>query len=211
MHQNGWFHTWSAGLARLVSERRRVRGGMPAIAAEGIVGADSNRWNAGRYLDVACSTAFDGWPAALVWWRSANLQTSMSSFQKNYSLNTTNNDNNKLCSTDSERPHIAAATYWIKLRISTTRLLFPIHRMSSVILPSVLWCCWLGGRKGIRPVKNWVVGCRVVLDKGPLNGCVLQWALSRSQNRPFPMRDLGPNLIYGCFGLSESTSQMASR
>jgi len=73
----------------------------------------------------------------------------------------------------------------------------------------VLWHCWLGGRKGIRPVKNWVVGCwhgylsgarsdiwpschslslasvksrlvlpflyrltRVVLDKGPLNGCV---------------------------------------
>jgi len=25
--------------------------------------------------------------------------------------------------------------------------------------PSVLWHCWLGGRKGIRPVKNWVVGC----------------------------------------------------
>ena len=24
-------------------------------------------------------------------------------------------------------------------------------------LPSVLWRCWLGGRKGIRPVKNWVV------------------------------------------------------
>jgi len=76
-------------------------------------------------------------------------------------------------------------------------------------VPSVLWRCWLGGRKGIRPVKNWVVGCwrgylsgarcrlaygpadatampkmtrlvvpflyrlkRVVLDKGPLNGCV---------------------------------------
>jgi len=79
---------------------------------------------------------------------------------------------------------------------------------------SVLWHCWLGDRKGIRPVKNWVVGCwrgylsgvrcrlayrpadatathrlfasvksrlvlpvwywltRVVLDKGPLNGCV---------------------------------------
>ena len=27
------------------------------------------------------------------------------------------------------------------------------------ILPSVLWRCWLGGKKGIRPVKNWVVGC----------------------------------------------------
>ena len=24
---------------------------------------------------------------------------------------------------------------------------------------SVLWRCWLGGRKGIQPVKNWVVGC----------------------------------------------------
>jgi len=23
----------------------------------------------------------------------------------------------------------------------------------------VLWCCWLGGRKGIRPVKTWVMGC----------------------------------------------------
>jgi len=26
-------------------------------------------------------------------------------------------------------------------------------------IPSVLWHCWLGGRKGIRPIKNWVVGC----------------------------------------------------
>jgi len=80
---------------------------------------------------------------------------------------------------------------------------------------SVLWRCWLGGRKGIRPVKNWVIRCwhawlsvwsemqtciwpswchchslslasvksrlmlpfwyrltRLVLEKGPLNGCV---------------------------------------
>ena len=29
----------------------------------------------------------------------------------------------------------------------------------SVLFPSVLWRCWLGGTKGIRPVKNWVVGC----------------------------------------------------
>jgi len=27
------------------------------------------------------------------------------------------------------------------------------------LLPSVLWLCWLGSRKGIRSVKNWVVGC----------------------------------------------------
>ena len=29
----------------------------------------------------------------------------------------------------------------------------------SANVPSVLWRCWLGGRKGIRSVKNWVVGC----------------------------------------------------
>ena len=28
-----------------------------------------------------------------------------------------------------------------------------------VFVPSVLWCCCSGCRKGIRPVKNWVVGC----------------------------------------------------
>jgi len=37
------------------------------------------------------------------------------------------------------------------------------HRFVSCLcvhlVPSVLWHCWLGGRKGIRPVKNWVVGC----------------------------------------------------
>jgi len=52
--------------------------------------------------------------------------------------------------------------------------------------PSVQWHCQLGGRKGIRPVKNWVVGCWhgylsergadlptwVVPEKGPLNGCM---------------------------------------
>ena len=82
-------------------------------------------------------------------------------------------------------------------------------------MPSVLWHCWLGGRKGIRPVKNFLSGVvlawlsvwsemqtciwpswchchslslasvksrlvlpfwywltRVVLENGPLNGCV---------------------------------------
>ena len=43
----------------------------------------------------------------------------------------------------------------------------PVYFMSSTFfslhcLPSVLWCCWLGGRKGIRPVKK-------------LSGGVLAW------------------------------------
>jgi len=40
-------------------------------------------------------------------------------------------------------------------------LAFSSMNYYSVILyyaPSVLRHCWLGGRKGIRPVKNWVVG-----------------------------------------------------
>jgi len=28
-------------------------------------------------------------------------------------------------------------------------------RHLQAVVPSVLWRCWLGGRKGIRPVKNW--------------------------------------------------------
>jgi len=37
------------------------------------------------------------------------------------------------------------------------------------MLPSVLWCCWLGGRKGIRPVKKlewWGAGVVNCLERG---------------------------------------------
>jgi len=63
-----------------------------------------------------------------------------------------------------------------------------VNFSSCLLLPSVLWCCWLGGRKGIRPVKNRVVGCWCgcleqgadrfylsgtgSLNKGPFNRCV---------------------------------------
>ena len=35
-------------------------------------------------------------------------------------------------------------------------------------LPIVLWRCWLGGRKGTRPVKNWAVRswCGICLEQG---------------------------------------------
>ena len=36
-------------------------------------------------------------------------------------------------------------------------VLFSVYVLSKV--PSVLWRCWLGSRKDIRPVKNWVVRC----------------------------------------------------
>jgi len=34
-----------------------------------------------------------------------------------------------------------------------------IHLLIEQIELSVLWCCWLGSKKGIRPVKTWVVRC----------------------------------------------------
>ena len=40
-------------------------------------------------------------------------------------------------------------------------------------LPSVLWHCWLGGRKGVRPVRNWVEGCW----RGNLSGARCRLAL----------------------------------
>jgi len=38
-------------------------------------------------------------------------------------------------------------------------LILDLTLVFDINMPSVLWHCWLGGRKGIRPVKNWVVGC----------------------------------------------------
>ena len=43
-----------------------------------------------------------------------------------------------------------------------------ITQLPSVLLPSVLWRCWLGGRKGIRPVKTewWGAGVVICLELG---------------------------------------------
>ena len=41
----------------------------------------------------------------------------------------------------------------------------------SGFMPSVLWCCWLGGRKGIRPVKSRVVR----YWRGYLSGVRCKW------------------------------------
>ena len=40
-----------------------------------------------------------------------------------------------------------------------SRIMFHLYKIFFILtLPSVLWRCWLGGRKGIRSVKNRVVG-----------------------------------------------------
>jgi len=45
----------------------------------------------------------------------------------------------------------------------------------------VLWRCWLGGRKGIRPVKNWVVGCWCCYVWSEVQTCIWSsWCHSHS-------------------------------
>ena len=54
-------------------------------------------------------------------------------------------------------------------------------QLSTSYLPSVLWRCWLGGRKGIWPVKNRMVGAGVVI-------CLEQRAnLHIAQMMPLPL------------------------
>ena len=52
---------------------------------------------------------------------------------------------------------------------------------TDMTLPSVLWRCWLASRKGIWPVKNWVVGAGVVI--------CLEWGadLHMAQLMPLPL------------------------
>jgi len=47
-----------------------------------------------------------------------------------------------------------ATDHWLQLLLRVTVIILTL-----LVVPSVLWRCWLGGRKGIRPVKNWVVSC----------------------------------------------------
>ena len=55
------------------------------------------------------------------------------------------------------------------------------NAFSALTMPSVLWCCWLGSRKGIRPVKNWVVRCW----RGYLSGA--RCRLASAQLMPLPL------------------------
>ena len=52
-----------------------------------------------------------------------------------------------------------SSTYYMMQKwYYTTHTHFNDYPIYSTTVPSVLWCCWLGYRKGIRPIKNWVVG-----------------------------------------------------
>ena len=60
---------------------------------------------------------------------------------------------------------------------------FPLvfHCNYNYNMPSVLWHCWLGGKKGIQPVKNWAVGAGMVI--------CLEWGadLHMAQQKPLTL------------------------
>ena len=57
---------------------------------------------------------------------------------------------------------VMTMSVWVCLWLSVCEHIYGTTRpvvtnflfMLPIAVPSVLWCCWLGGRKGIRPVKN---------------------------------------------------------
>jgi len=61
--------------------------------------------------------------------------------------------------------HYTAAAFCSVINIG--RYFFNLLYMSMYV-PSVLWRCWLGGRKGIRPVKTewWGTGLVICLERG---------------------------------------------
>jgi len=62
-------------------------------------------------------------------------------------------------------------------------------------LPSVLWCCWLSGRKGIRPVKNSVMR----YWRGHLSGARCKWfayGTADATATPSPLAPVKSRMVY---------------
>ena len=91
-----------------------------------------------------------------------------------------------LCGCPERQPdiHVTATVIYIAPSTGRPRMhpktIVNVYCMLYIFLPSVLWRCWLSSRKGIRPVKNLVVGCwhgylsgaRCRLAYGPVDATV---------------------------------------
>jgi len=64
-------------------------------------------------------------------------------------------------------------------------------------VPSVLWCCWLGGRKGIRPVKTERWGAGVVICLSEVQTCIWpSWCQCHSPSLCFSKIQIGFTSLY---------------
>ena len=72
---------------------------------------------------------------------------------------------------------------------------FPLvfHCNYNYNMPSVLWHCWLGGKKGIQPVKNWAVGAGMVI--------CLEWGADLHMAQQMPLA-----LTVSCFSKIQNGS-----
>jgi len=59
--------------------------------------------------------------------------------------------------------HNCLLIYWSTGRHADIQVCLDILAIKLVQIPSVLWHCWLGVMKSIRPAKNWVMGTVVVI------------------------------------------------
>ena len=152
-------------------------------------------------------------------WRAAGSDSSVAVGVRYGAITSVRSLPDKFCAFINFKNKKSAAQALVGLQVCVSRGVCELKRTwaymywVSYCMPSVLWRCWLGGRKGIRPVKNWVVRCWrgylsgarcrlawpswccchslslasvkprlvlpfwyrptwVVLEKGPLNGCV---------------------------------------
>ena len=60
-------------------------------------------------------------------------------------------------------PVWCCGTGWVPAAAAASYVTDYLFTQVICFVPSVLWHCWLGGTKGIRPVKNWVVGVGMVI------------------------------------------------
>ena len=107
---------------------------------------DSSRWNVHSFLTVAMlvfASDIQCGSEKVSCWFSANMSIKVRRQEERDSSNSCR-----------ENEALSDIFTWNILRHNC--FMFNILWLK---VPSVLWRCWLGGRKGIRPVKNWVVGC----------------------------------------------------
>ena len=76
----------------------------------------------------------------------------------------------------SENHHEFTSQITATTTVSATNSLRPNWYAEREVKPSVLWRCWLGGRKGIRPVKTewWDVGGHIYF-RGPRGYTINLW------------------------------------
>ena len=55
------------------------------------------------------------------------------------------------------QPHTATNVHTVNNYMLYNTVINKYTKLFTLHLPSVLWHCWLGDRKGIRPVKNWAL------------------------------------------------------